>query len=662
MANIHTQFAEQAPPSDFEGNQDTEQAPIDPLHLGLDDEKFTNTAIKLLKNSREFFEKKNLYERRKKNEKYYFGKQIEELEKKNYFRENEARYMDNIIWESEATIKPIALSRIPDLIIKNAKETKESKFLGKKLTDVINNRLRKRENRQVLGMAYKHRPVYFVGVIKYLWDPEMGRFGDYKFDWVHPDNIDVDQTATSNDVNKMNWIAHHYDMTAKEILMKFPEKKEEFLKAAGWTEQDVKDENKLLTSIRLTELWFTWYEEESDGWERIEGVAWLWTKKRLLFKKIKNPNWDWSGEKIIVKFDPQTKETTRPTEGEVREQLMTGNTNSGLMARRVYHNYFENPEKPFILLGYDQFGMQAYDETSRIEQVLYLQDNVNKRGKQITDMADHARGKNVFSTESGLTASDIEEIDMMDPQQDMLLEGEIGKVWSLIPGVQPTPALFEDQQLNRERVFAKAGAHGTTRGEREAQETATGRQILREADYSKQDDEVEDTINFAAERMARASLQMIKLRYTEQHLVRLLGEEGKLVFMQVSRDDVEDGMEVEVAASAVDKLRRKSEAYELASMQMIDPVSFFEDIEMPNPQERAERLMVFTLAPDLYLQQYVKERDVNQMAQALNGAPPEGNPVQAREEIMQNAQNMAQNKPLQRARGNVNPATNRENL
>jgi hypothetical protein len=602
---------------------------------------------KLIKDSKDFFKKKRLYERREKNEEYLLGKQIERLEKKNYFRDNEARYLDNLVWESEATLKPIALSRIPDLIIKNAKNTPESIQLGEDLTDVINNRLRKRENRRVLGLAYKHRPVYFIGCIKYFWDKEKGRHGDYRFETVHPNNIDLDHTATSNDPDEMNWVAHHYDMTAKEILMTFPDKEQDFLKKAGWTENEIKDEKKLLTPIRVSEIWFTWFEkseEEESEWEKIEGVAWAWVDKNLVFKKMKNPNWDWSGQQVTVKYDEETEDFRKPNEFELRDQLITGQPMEGLQMRNVYNNYFDYPKKPFIFIGYDQFGMQPMDETSRIEQVLYLQDNVNKRGKQITDIADHARGKNIFSTESGLDAGDIEEIDMLDPSQDILVDGDIRSVWNLIPGIQPTPALFEDQEMNRERVFAKMGAHATTRGEREAQETATGRQILREGDFSKQDDEVEDTINYAAEKMAEAALQMIKLRYTEDHLVRLLGSKGQVAFMAINRDNVEDGMEVEVASSAVDKIRRKNEAFELAGMEMIDPLSFFEDIEMPDPKDRTEKLMTFTLTPDLYYQKYVQERNVQQMGEALNGQPQA--PEQARSEIMGNAQRVAQGQPM----------------
>jgi hypothetical protein len=332
----------------------------------------------------------------------------------------------------------------------------------------------------------------------------------------------------------------------------------------------------------------------------------------------------------MVQYDREKGESVEIDEAQRRELLFLGENPENVREETVYRNHFENPQKPFIFMGYDQMGEMPIDVTSRIEQVIYLQDNVNKRGKQISDIADHARGKNVFSSDSGMTKSDIELIDMGDPNQDIFVDGRVNDVWSFIPGVQPSAALFEEQEMTRSRVFSKMGAHATTRGEREADETATGRQILREGDFTKQDDEVEDTINTAAEQMADAAMQMIKLRYTEDHLVKILGEDGVVVFERINKDYVEDGMEITVAASAVDKLRRKREAFELAGISMTDPLTFFEDIEVPDPKERAERLMIFTMSPEMYHQKYISDENdgtMGGMAQSLTGQPQLGQPT-----------------------------------
>lgn len=595
----------------------------DPLTLTLDDIKFVNTIDKLIDDSQKFFATKDLYLRRTKNLEYYLGKEIEVLEKKKELKEYNAKYLDNVIWESEATLKPIALSRIPDLIVKPGNETEESKATAKEVTDVINSDVRRRENRKVLGRAYRHRPIYFIGVIKYFWNPEKGRNGNYEFQAIHPDNIDVDHTALDNDTDKMDWIAHHYDLSIKQCFMKFPSRKAQLMRVLSISDADLENDAKLATKIKITEIWFTWYEAKGDEWQRIEGVAWKYGK--VLLKKMKNPNWDWEGEDILFKYDESGKKELRVSEEDFRESLVSGKPIKGIQQKKIYHNHFEHPRKPFIFVGYDQLGKMPYDETSRIEQNLYLQDNVNKRGKQITELADGAKGKNVFSTESGLSKKDIEEIDMNNPNQDILVAGDLNAVWKFIPGTMPTAALFQDQNINRERIFSKMGAHSATRGEREAGEPATGTQILREADFGKSDDEVEETINYAAMEMSNAAMQMIKLRYTEEHLVKLLGKSGSVTFSKIKRDFIEDGMEVEVSASGTDKLMRKREAYDKARLEMIDPLTFFQDTDSPDPEGRTEKLITFKISLEQYFSKYVKGlQNAQQQGEAVNAAPVPG--------------------------------------
>jgi hypothetical protein len=601
----------------------------DPLSLDIPDKELVETVDYLIDQSRKFFKGKDLYARRKKNETYYLGRQIEQMEKEGKYKQHEVRYNDNVIFEGEATLKPIALSRLPDLLVKPSKMIARSLEAARKLTELINSDMRKRENRIVLSRAYRHRPIYFTGVIKWRWSPEIN---DYCFENVHPNNIDVDWSSPDNQTKNMRWVAHHYKLTAKEIVMRFPEAETEFLNKVkgeiGLEEDDKINEKGMASTYKISEVWFTWYKKDtttgSVKWEKIEGV--LWKYKDLMLKKMKNPNWDWEGERQLFSYNDKGGKTP-VDENTLRQAMLQGTSLNNVKEEKVFKNYFTHPEKPFIFIGYDQLGLQPFDETSRIEQVILLQDNINKRGKQISEMADTARGKHVFSTEGGLTADDVEQIDMTDPDQDVLVKGEINKVYRHIPGQQPTAPLFQEQDMSRAKVFAKMGAHATTRGERDAKETATGRQILREADYGKQDDEVTDTINYAAEQMARAALQMIKLRYSEQKLITLMGDDGKFVFDIITNDLVEDGMEVIATASGVDLLRRKEEAFEMARLNLIDPLSFFEDIDSTNPKLRAQRLINFTASPMLYLQTFVLERTTADLANMVGSGgevPPGG--------------------------------------
>jgi hypothetical protein len=98
-----------------------------------------------------------------------------------------------------------------------------------------------------------------------------------------------------------------------------------------------------------------------------------------------------------------------------------------------------------------------------------------------------------------------------------------------------------------------------------------------------------------------------------------------MIHHKITRDLIEDGMEVEVSASAVDKLKRKREAFELAGIGMIDPLSFFKDIEASDPEGRAEKLFMFQAAPMEYFQKFIRGNDgTAQMAMALQQQPVPG--------------------------------------
>lgn len=592
----------------------------DPLHLDIDDEELVRTINRRIDQSETFYnDTKKIKERRERNKGYLFGKQLKEGELKYY----NARYIDNIPYEAEGIIKPIALSKLPDLLVKPA--SPERKELAENITKLMNNDIRKRENRNVLGLAFRHHPVYFTGVIKAIWDPEKGDKGDYRFRVVHPDNIVMDHASPTNDEKDMEYVAEKREMTVKEMVMTFPKKESKILRICGIQNDSSEKEKRMASKHTVWEVWFRWPKAQVDEetgekkWETINGV--MWKYKTLLLGKMKNPNWDWQGKKRL--YIKEMDEKRELTDEEATQAIFGGM--EGVTSERFYYNHLEDPAFPYFFMGYDQWGEMPLDETSRIEQILPLQDNVNKRGRQISEMNDRAKGKHVFSTEGGIEKKTIEEMDMSNPDEDILVEGDVSKVHSFIPG-QPAPAqLYKEQEQERQKAFAKMRTHSTTRGEKTS-DVATTNQILREADFGGIDDLVNETINPAAEWMANWAMQFIKLRYTTYHTRKILGKAGDTTLMMVSQDSIDDGMEVVVTASGVDKVQRKKEAYERARMKLTDPISFFEDTEASDPIGRAEKVILFMLSPELYYQKYVKTRDTQGMADALKKEPvPAGN-------------------------------------
>lgn len=649
---------------------------VDPLALDIDDSELVKIIDKRIEASRKFFAKKyNLYERRKKNEMYLFGKQIQDKEDRRALKMYEARYLDNALYEIESSIKPLAMNKLPDLIVTPGNNTPEAAETAKEISQVVDSDIKKRNNRVVLGIAFKHRSPYFTGIIKARWNPELGKEGDYVFEVVHPDNIDIDETCPTNNADDMSFISQTLPITVQECVMRFPGAKDKLFKklkeeglALGdgdFAQQD------LASEIKIKEVWFKWYKRSDTGevvtnkaditqepgvkWEQIRGV--IWKYKKVLLQKMKNPNYDYEGdEQTFVYDDPKMEESKRPIkESEMLFAIATGMMPENTSTEQVYKNYFQMPRAPYFFMGYDQWHKVAYDETTSLEQNIRNQESLDRRGKQIQETLNE-RGKHVFSKEGGLEPDDIEQMDMNDPDQDLLVDGDVTKTHKFIAPERPEPQEFQDLNNTRDRMYAIAGANAI-RGQIQS-DTATSNQIAREADYTRADDLVEDTINAAAEWMASWAMQFIKLRYTQEHMRKLLGNKGTVTFVRLKSDMIDDGMEIMIKASGTDKLKAENRANQMAQMQLIDPLTYYEDMGLSDPEGRAAKLLTFLAgAMDgyaMYQLKYLNGQNetpglVNQLlgqgaAQQL-GAPQPGQPGQP--------QAPAQQQPQQPAPGNT---------
>lgn len=590
----------------------------DALTLDIDDDQFILTANDLISKSRNFYKKNyDLDNRRKRNKKYLFGRQIKDLKLKPY----NAKFSYNVIYEAMSYLKPIALSKMPDLMVKPGTDSPESKQTSELISKLVDSDIKTEAARKLLGLGFKHLPVYYTGVLKAFWNPELGKDGDYDFKNVQADNVVFDHTASTNNADDMSFVAEEVEHSVKEIVMRFPDKEEELYKELRGTgvftdTNNEKSEVGMGSKVKYWEMWFTWYEKKGKEFERIEGVAWYYNK--LVLKKMKDPNWDWEGEKHLFSYDKGVDENT------LRDNMfgdMLGMMPQ-MQIQKTFHNHFDNPKKPYYFMGYDQWGEQPLDETSIIEQALSLQDNTDKRGKQITEMLDRSRGKHIFSSDSGLKKEDIEELDMANPEEDLLVEGDPRTVHAFIAGEQPSAQAIGDLQASSNRAFSLMGVNSTLRGDIQT-DVATTNQIAREADFTRADDYVEDTINSAARWRANWILQFIKLRYTEDHFVRILGPNGKIAFEKINRDMIEDGQEVIISASGVDKMKAQQRAMDMAKLGVIDPYNFFKDLGASDPNGRTADLMEFKLNPNAYALRYPSQNNVQapQMAEMLGQAP-----------------------------------------
>lgn len=620
----------------------------DVLRLSIPDYDLNKIIDKRIEDYDTFYGERKLFDERKRNEKYLFGRQIDDLIKEGKIKSYEAKNLDNVLYEIEASIKPLAMTQLPDLIVTPGSETDEAKEVATLLTTATDSDIKKRQNRKVLAMAFKHLPVYKVGVIKCIWNPELcGGLGDYEFVYIHPNNIKFDHTATEADADKMSFVAQQVPLTVQQVLMRFPKAKAKFIKELEEQEgikvygEDGKENWKALaTPIWISEVWFTDYEEAIEGdWKRVEGTTWKYKDCNL--GKMKNPYFDYTGEDQVFTYcDPQLQSSKRALSmPEMQASMLTGQFPENISQEKVFHNFFDAPRKPYFFMTYDQWGLQPLDETSRIEQNIRNQESLDKRGKIIQEKLNE-RGHHIWSKLGGFMPSDIQKMDHNNPDEDYLVDDDVNRVHKFVPSEPPTQQEFGDVDRLHQRMYAVSGSTAV-RGEIQDNTAATNNQIAREADYTRADDLVDDTINPAAEWMAQWALHMIRTRYTQEHFRKILGKKGEVVFLKLHQNLIDDGMEVMIKATGTDKIKRQNNALEMARMQLTDPLSFFEDMDLDDPEGRTAKIIAFKSSMPLYLsafvetgptstpelaaklQQLTMQQQAPQPGQAPGGQPPQ---------------------------------------
>lgn len=343
---------------------------------------------------------------------------------------------------------------------------------------------------------------------------------------------------------------------------------------------------------------------------------------------MKNPYFDYQGRKKLFSKEMEEKESYSI------DDIFPDTGEDDVKSETVYNNYFEDPQKPYFFMVYENMGEQPISETSRVEQILEFQDSINMDGSIIQDMNIRSRGKDLFDT-NAIPQTTLDTINLYDIDQVLGLDvpqgSSIANAHSRIEQSPATVQQYRSMTDNRQKAFEMLGTGPATRGLSSPNSTLGQEQMSREGDYGLVDDIVEDTINACSEWQANWSMQFIKLFYTKAHFRHILGKDGDVLHTKLSQDMVDNGMEVVVSASGVDKMMRKRQAEANMNLGVGDPLSYYEDTEQSNPKERALRAMMAMAAPQMYIQQYLMPKPTPgaplDAAQQALAASPGGAPA-----------------------------------
>lgn len=544
------------------------EAPIDqapPFAMPIDDTVLLSIVKTKIKDAEAFAEDKlKLKARRKTNEEFYLGKQLDESQLFAW----QIPYKDNLIWQNLEIRLAIAVGKMPDIIATPPDDDPKSKKRAADIEKALEIKVKSTMTRNLLKAGLRHRELYLLGCVKCRWDAQKGKHGDYTYDLVRPDRLVIDPTATipydGFTSDNMEFIGEWIEEPVGVVLAKFPNKRNELMQELGIIRGT---DRQMITKIRYLEFWFTWYDKTGQC---MEGVGWKYND--LILDKRKNPYYDIEGYQYA---------TGKPDD------------NGDPLIETVYRNHFECPRKPYIFITYQNLGKSVYDDTSSVEQAIPLQKMINKGGRQITEIAERAVPKLAFAGKY-ITKEDARRT-TNDPDEHLWFEeaDDINQAVKEIPAAPPAPVLLANQQHNQAQLDSKFSTHSVTRGETTPSESGVSKQITREGDLTVADDLNATAVERAMFEIANWATQMMRVMYHEPHTITNSGKDKNLERVTIHRDMIDPGLGITVSSSAVDKDERRAQALDLAARKAIDPMTLFEDLEAPNPKERAERLMLF---------------------------------------------------------------------
>lgn len=529
--------------------EDVSSVQEDALSVDLTDEELLELKDQYEEEHDSYYPK--IKPRQEQNKKYLVG-----MQRSN--GSNNKPVSSNLLFEATATFVPAALAKNPEPVVWSD-NTPEGKKASSDLKTVLQFHAKTLGLREKLGVMVWHWSVYLTAILKYGWDSETN---DVKMEIRKPQNFLFDPSGYADEFGHfVGWLGERIETTAKKMIDMFPEHE---------TYITVKVNGKLGTKVVYTE----WWTDEMC----------FSTFFRVVLDKHKNEFFNYG---------------TKTVDEEDGEEVNVGG-----------HNHFAKPMKPYTMLSVFSLQEQPHDFTNLIEQNLSNQDQINDRDAQIDKNARQSNNSLVlsgiaFNQETAHQAAQaIEDGDpILSPNGDTS-ESAIRR----LPANALPNGLMEAQENNKNTLRGIYGTEGLTATQPDTDETAHGMVINTNRDASRIGGGMGDSL----ERVARSAFdyltQLYYVFYDEPHFASIMGNGAAVSYVMLQMEDEARRFVVDVSPNSMkpkDEITQQNLAVQLMEGEMLDPLSFFERIDDPDPSGSATRLMEYKLNPQGYMQQYL---------------------------------------------------------
>ena len=489
------------------------------------------------------------------NEDYWLGQQFSASQDKRPL-------IDNLIFESLETFLPIATRPKAEPIVEsdntqvgNAISETVRKMLIY-LSDILSYNL-------IIKQVARYWALYLLGVMKVGWSMKEN---DITCVALRPQRLILDPKATIEKCEyKGYYIGEYLDDMASDLIIRFP-KKEVFIKD--------KVQNKMATVLQ----YIMWTTDEYV----------FWTFEDEVLGKNKNPHWNYETKQSLP-ADPYTGIPPVGEDGQPQTQTVEGK------------NHFKNKKKPYVFLSIFNLGKHPHDDTNLIQQNLGLQDLINKRLSQIDKNADNANGGLIVSGDA-FTQKQANEA------AKALRNG--GAIWVPTGSVNdavkrdsgtPLPNFVYESLIDyRNELRNIFGTRGSTPQGTIGEQTVRGKLITKGQDSDRIGGGISIYLEQFSDCVFNWFVQLMYVYYDEPHMATVLGKERTQEYVQLTNTDFTTKLLVSVKEGSMiphDPVNKRNEAIELWVAQGIDPITFFDRLEFPNPREAAKSLFLWKAYP-----------------------------------------------------------------
>lgn len=469
-------------------------------------------------------------------------------------------YVDNRLFVSTRAIVAYVFGQMAKPEITPSKGDDRYIRMARQMEDGIYQHALNHDVNAKFRLAGKNLVVRKRGVIKLRFDETVGAYGDIVTENVDPADLCVDRFARfGQDPNR---IYQRLRCTVEELCVRFPDKEKDIYRI-----YDIKRGIYSQTSRVVTyyECWFSFWKDGKKG----QGVCWFVPDTNIVLGKMKNPNWIYKGSD--------------------KEQKIA--------------NITDEPIKPYIWLNYLNTGRSYIDETSLFDQAKPQQDILNKRGRQIMENADYSNPR-ILVNGGALEQGDADKMVNKSPKTVVVLnkmqpEDNINNAVTSVPATMLPEYVISDKYDTRNEIDTMMGTPSVFRGEQPQNQSKTlGQDLLVKQQAGALQDDLVVVVHEAYGRYYKYLAQMFNVYMTDDYWIMTRGTDGRYTAILLKSDTIDTNVKIGVQANSnlpLDRDSKRNTATTLAQMGLIDPLSLYRDLGLPDAEERAERLQTYMM-------------------------------------------------------------------